>query len=50
VRILAREHALLPRVLQWIAEGRVAVEPAGAAGRARVRVAGARTALGVEED
>jgi phosphoribosylglycinamide formyltransferase-1 len=38
-RILAREHELLPRVLQWMAEGRVIVEPtAGPGGRARVRV------------
>ena len=37
LRILAREHELLPRVLQWMAEGRVTVE-AGAGGRARVRV------------
>ncbi|HSY24071.1 MAG TPA: phosphoribosylglycinamide formyltransferase [Polyangiaceae bacterium] len=38
-RILAEEHALLPRVLQWIAEGRVRVEPAATpAGRTRVRV------------
>ncbi len=26
LRVLAEEHALLPRVLQWIAEGRVRVE------------------------
>jgi phosphoribosylglycinamide formyltransferase-1 len=40
-RILKEEHVLLPRVLQWFAEGRVTVEPAPAAGkRARVRVAG----------
>ena len=37
LRILAREHELLPRVLQWMAEGRVTVE-AVAGGRARVRV------------
>jgi phosphoribosylglycinamide formyltransferase 1 len=36
-RILTREHALLPRVLQWIAEGRVLVD-ASANGRARPRV------------
>ena len=36
-RILAKEHELLPRVLQWIAEGRVAVH-VGAGGRARVHV------------
>jgi phosphoribosylglycinamide formyltransferase-1 len=40
-RILAKEHELLPRVLQWIAEGRVSVEPPSApGGRARVRVRG----------
>jgi phosphoribosylglycinamide formyltransferase 1 len=39
LRILAREHELLPRVLQWMAEGRVTVE-AVAGGRARVRVRG----------
>jgi phosphoribosylglycinamide formyltransferase-1 len=37
LRILAREHELLPQVLQWMAEGRVTVE-AVAGGRARVRV------------
>jgi phosphoribosylglycinamide formyltransferase-1 len=47
-RILKREHELLPRVLQWIAEGRVTVEPV-AGGRARVRVRGAPTALGLGE-
>jgi phosphoribosylglycinamide formyltransferase-1 len=46
LRILAREHELLPRVLQWIVEGRVVVEPASG-GRAKVRVRGATTALGV---
>jgi phosphoribosylglycinamide formyltransferase-1 len=46
-RILAREHELLPRVLQWMAEGRVTVE-AGAGGRARVLVRGAPAAVGVE--
>jgi phosphoribosylglycinamide formyltransferase-1 len=49
LRILAKEHELLPRVLQWIAEGRVEVEPAKAlgsgAGRARVRVRGDVQAL-----
>ena len=35
-RILVAEHALLPEVLQWIAEGRVKVDTG--AGRARVRV------------
>jgi phosphoribosylglycinamide formyltransferase 1 len=38
LRILAQEHALLPRVIQWIADGRVDVEPAEAGRRARVRV------------
>jgi phosphoribosylglycinamide formyltransferase-1 len=44
LRILAEEHALLPRVLQWMAEGRVHVEAAALpAGRPRVRVdAGSR--------
>ena len=42
-RILAEEHRLLPRVLQWMAEGRVSVEAAAEAGasppaRARPRV------------
>lgn len=47
-RILAREHELLPRVLQWIAEGRVAVDPpAVPGGRARVRVRGAQLLLGL---
>jgi phosphoribosylglycinamide formyltransferase-1 len=40
-RILAKEHELLPRVLQWMAEGRVIVERAVATGRRpRVRVQG----------
>lgn len=38
-RILEKEHELLPMVLQWIAEGRVVVEPPeGARARARVRI------------
>lgn len=45
-RILAREHELLPLVLQWIAEERVTVEPASS-GRPRVRVREAATAIGV---
>lgn len=49
-RILAREHQLLPQVLQWFAEGRVSVEPApGGTGRPTVRVRGATTALNVRE-
>ena len=36
-RILAKEHELLPRVLQWVADGRVSVE-ATKSGRPRVRV------------
>jgi phosphoribosylglycinamide formyltransferase-1 len=36
-RILTQEHQLLPRVLQWIAEGRVTVETSAAA-RTRVHV------------
>jgi phosphoribosylglycinamide formyltransferase-1 len=46
LRILEQEHALLPRVLQWIAEGRLRVEPDGQ-GRHRVRVDGVRLAFGV---
>ncbi|MDB4946345.1 MAG: Phosphoribosylglycinamide formyltransferase [Labilithrix sp.] len=37
-RILESEHALLPAVLQWIAEERVEVLPALAGERARVRI------------
>jgi phosphoribosylglycinamide formyltransferase-1 len=48
LRILAREHELLPKVLQWMAEGRVVIEQAGA-GRPRVRVKEAVTAVGVED-
>ena len=49
LRILSREHELLPRVLQWIAEGRVVVEPASeGAGRPRVHVRGATTSVGVD--
>ncbi len=45
-RILEKEHALLPLVLQWCAEGRVTVEPREGA-RPRVRIAGvARASLG----
>jgi phosphoribosylglycinamide formyltransferase-1 len=44
-RILIQEHALLPKVLQWCAEGRVRVEAPAADGRTRVRVSGASTAL-----
>jgi phosphoribosylglycinamide formyltransferase-1 len=45
-RLLSKEHELLPRVLQWIAEGRVEVEPAKSAGdRARVHVRGDVQAL-----
>jgi len=40
LRILKEEHALLPRVLQWFAEGRVTVEPGPPGKRARVRIAG----------
>jgi phosphoribosylglycinamide formyltransferase 1 len=48
-RILVREHELLPRVLQWMVEGRVTVDPpAAAGGRPRVRVRGVTRALGVE--
>jgi phosphoribosylglycinamide formyltransferase-1 len=37
-RILEKEHELLPRVLQWIAEGRLVVTPGGAGERPRVRL------------
>jgi len=47
-RILSKEHELLPRALQWIAEGRVAVEPPRVpGGRSRVCVRGVRASLGV---
>jgi phosphoribosylglycinamide formyltransferase-1 len=49
-RILVQEHALLPAVLQWFAEGRVQITPPAtgeAGGRARVTVKGAVTALGL---
>jgi phosphoribosylglycinamide formyltransferase-1 len=42
LRILAREHELLPRALQWIAEGRVTVDAPAPGSRPRVRVRGAR--------
>ena len=48
LRILAREHELLPRVLQWIAEGRVTVEPR-AGQRPRVHVKGASATAFVAE-
>ena len=48
-RILAREHELLPRVLQWIAEGRVSIDGAGGATRSgRVRLRGVLGWRGVE--
>jgi phosphoribosylglycinamide formyltransferase-1 len=40
-RILAKEHELLPQVLQWIAEDRVSVDTSEA-GRPQVRVRGLR--------
>jgi phosphoribosylglycinamide formyltransferase-1 len=47
-RILAKEHELLPRALQWLAEGRVAVEPPDVpGGRARVRIRGVQASLGL---
>ncbi len=39
-RLLDREHQLLVGALQWIAEGRVTVEPAAPGARARVVVRG----------
>jgi phosphoribosylglycinamide formyltransferase-1 len=48
-RILAREHELLPLVLQWMAEGRVTVSaPTNPGNRSRVHVRAARTCLGVD--
>lgn len=49
-RILAREHELLVRALSWIAEGRVSVAADPVTGRARVRVAGVETAVGLASD
>jgi phosphoribosylglycinamide formyltransferase 1 len=49
LRILEREHELLPRVLQWIAEGRLVAEAAGPASkRTRVRVDGVSPAVGLD--
>ena len=39
-RILVEEHRMMVDVLQWIAEGRVTVQPAKKGGRARVLVKG----------
>jgi len=39
-RVLAEEHKLLPRVLQWLAEGRVSVRPDPKHNRPRVAVDG----------
>jgi phosphoribosylglycinamide formyltransferase-1 len=51
LRILRREHELLPRVLQWIAEGRLTTEPGGPPPkRPRVRVEGVSTTFGVDPD
>ncbi|MFO0678054.1 MAG: phosphoribosylglycinamide formyltransferase [Polyangiaceae bacterium] len=46
-RILAMEHALLPRALQWIARGLVRVEVPSGGGRPKVHVDGVRTVLGL---
>jgi phosphoribosylglycinamide formyltransferase-1 len=46
-RILAKEHQVYPRVLQWIAEGKVSIEPSGG-GRMRVLIAGVDAAVGLE--
>jgi phosphoribosylglycinamide formyltransferase-1 len=46
LRILAKEHELLPQVLQWIAEDRLTIEPPPTPGaRARVHVRGHVQAL-----
>lgn len=36
-RILEQEHVLLPKVLQWMAEGRLVVDHAGPRAQARIR-------------
>jgi phosphoribosylglycinamide formyltransferase-1 len=47
-RILEQEHILLPRVIQWFAEGRVEIRPgSGAGARRQVRVHGASTSFGL---
>jgi len=47
-RLLRREHELLLLTLRAIADGRLSIEPAhGPGGRARVRLVGVPTALGV---
>lgn len=43
-RILVEEHKLLPRVLQWLAEGRVTTSPSSK-GRSRVTISGVETAF-----
>ena len=49
-RVLAREHELFVRALQWIAEGRVHVEPPRREGdRPGVRVEGVASCLGLVE-
>ena len=47
LRILAKEHQLLPQVLQWFADGRVMVRaPADPGARPRVHIDGIRSAAG----
>jgi phosphoribosylglycinamide formyltransferase-1 len=49
-RILVEEHALLPRVLQWIATGRVVIDPpTSSGGRSRVLVLDTPRAIGSRE-
>ena len=48
-RILVREHQLLVSVLRWISEDRLSIEQASPGARARVRLAGINSALGVAE-
>ena len=51
-RILKEEHRLFPRVLQWLAEGRVEIQPGpnqGAGSRVRVLVRGAQTSFGLRD-
>lgn len=47
-RILAREHVLFPKVLQWIAQGRVHIMASnGSSGRVLVQLDGVRASVGV---
>lgn len=50
-RVLGFEHALLVRVLSWVAEGRLEVSPSEVpGGRAHAKIAGVTPALGLAGD